>query len=227
LIGQTWIPVTNIYSLNSVLNGALVPHPVHRVVTAPDILFTAMDIPPADAAGSLSPFVGSRSINFNQANILPGLAGPGTIEPRVTITFNTEAPVFYNQSPFLTQPALPDLVYGSFDGTTNAPIVYPDGTSIMNLENQVLMQITTASLPIGTNGISYNGGAGFQLTGSGGSPPYTWTIINNALPPGLGLSTDGIISGTPVSAGTFDFTVQMTDIGARSVQQDLSITIHP
>src|ERR1035437_1011178 len=76
-------------------------------------------------------------------------------------------------------------------------------------------------------GVAYNGGAGFQLTGSGGSPPYTWDIVANALPPGLGLSSSGLISGRPTSAATFDFTVRMTDTGARPVQRDLAITIHP
>jgi hypothetical protein len=229
LIGQTWQTVTNNYTLHSVgANSSLIPHPVRRVVTTqPDILFTARDIPPNVTGGVISPIIYSRTFNFNQNNILPNLAGPGTIEPRVTITYNKEAPVFYNTSAFLTEPAVPYLVYGSFDGTTNPPVVYPSGTSLVNLENQVLMQVTSTSLPDGNVGVAYNGGAGFQLTGSGGSPPYTWDIVANALPPGLDLSSSGLISGRPTSAATFDFTVRMTDTGARPVQRDFAITIHP
>ena len=229
LIGQTWQTVTNNYTLRSVgANSSLIPHPVRRVVTTqPDILFTARDIPPNVVGGVISPIIYARTFNFNQANILPNLAGPGTIEPRVTITYNKEAPVFYNTSAFLTEPAVPYLVYGSFDGTTNPPVVYPSGTSLANLENQVLMQVISTSLPDGNVGVAYNGGAGFQLTGSGGSPPYTWDIVANALPPGLDLSSSGLISGTPTSPATFDFTVRMTDTGARPVQRDFAITIHP
>ena len=226
LIGGSWIAVSNNYTLKSVVGAAVIPRFVQRVITAPDILITAFDIPPFVVNGLITPQPYQRSEpNWNK-NLLPRLAGPGTIEPSVTISFNTEAPVYYNTSAFLTQPANPTVVYGSFDGTTNAPVVYPDGTSLANLENQILMQVTTTSLPDGTNGVVYNGG-GFQLTGSGGSPPYTWDLVGSALPPNLSLSSDGIISGTPVSAATFDFTVRMTDIGARSVQQDFSITIHP
>ncbi len=40
--------------------------------------------------------------------------------------------------------------------------------------------------------------------------PHTWSIINGSLPPGLFLSPTGIISGTPLMAGTFTFVVQVT-----------------
>jgi hypothetical protein len=144
------------------------------------------------------------------------------------VTLNKAGPTFENIDPFLDEvgKSTPLFLWGSFDGTTNPPVVYPSGTSIINLENQVLMQIITTSLPNGTNKVVYNG-AGFQLTRSGGSPPYTWDIVENALPPGLDLSSSGLISGTPTNAATFDFTVRMTDIGARPVQRDFAITIHP
>jgi hypothetical protein len=52
-----------------------------------------------------------------------------------------------------------------------------------------------------------------------------------ALPTGLSLqslSSTAVISGTPASnpAGTYDFTVQMNDSSARSVQMNYSITVH-
>ncbi|MEI2723837.1 MAG: putative Ig domain-containing protein [Verrucomicrobiota bacterium] len=47
------------------------------------------------------------------------------------------------------------------------------------------------------------------------------------LPAGLALSADGTLSGTPTTAGSFSFTVRLTDSAARSVTGDLSITISP
>jgi hypothetical protein len=67
--------------------------------------------------------------------------------------------------------------------------------------------ITTQSLPAATVGVPYSA----TLTATGGIPPYTWTVISGSLPPGLSLSSAGVISGTPTTAGTYNFTVQVID----------------
>ena len=38
-----------------------------------------------------------------------------------------------------------------------------------------------------------------QFTATGGMPPYRWTVVKGTLPPGLTLSTDGLLSGTVVA----------------------------
>ncbi|HJV67291.1 MAG TPA: putative Ig domain-containing protein [Geomonas sp.] len=68
-------------------------------------------------------------------------------------------------------------------------------------------EITTASLPAAAIGVSYNQ----TLSASGGTPPLTWAVLNGSLPPGLSLSTGGVISGTPTEAGSFTFTVIAVD----------------
>jgi hypothetical protein len=110
-----------------------------RVVTTPDFVFAAADLAAGPAAGLTVPWY-RRNLNFNQANIYPGLAGPGTIDPFTTITFDKVGPVYLNVGPsFLNGPNYGRFfIWGSFDGTTNDPVVYPNGTSIQNLENQVL-----------------------------------------------------------------------------------------
>jgi large repetitive protein len=50
------------------------------------------------------------------------------------------------------------------------------------------------------------------LSATGGLPPYTWTVVG-ALPVGLTLSSDGIVSGTPTQNGFFAFSVQVLDFG--------------
>jgi len=54
-------------------------------------------------------------------------------------------------------------------------------------------QITTTTLPLATIGQPYNS----TLAATGGTPPFTWTIIGNGPDPGLQLSASGVISGTP------------------------------
>jgi hypothetical protein len=79
--------------------------------------------------------------------------------------------------------------------------------------------IATTTLPGGYVGLSYSQ----TLQATGGSGSYSWSIASGSLPPGLSLS-GGIISGTPATAGTYTFTVQVTD-GATTATQSLTITI--
>jgi hypothetical protein len=66
---------------------------------------------------------------------------------------------------------------------------------------------------------------GQQLAAVGGSGGYTWVIAAGSLPSGLTLSPTGLISGTPVGAGTSSFHVRATDSGGRSATADLSIPV--
>ena len=51
--------------------------------------------------------------------------------------------------------------------------------------------------------------ANITLTATGGTAPYTWSATG--LPPGLSISTGGVISGTPTTAGTYNTTVTARD----------------
>jgi large repetitive protein len=84
------------------------------------------------------------------------------------------------------------------------------------------LTITTTSLPSGTTGVAYNA----TLMAAGGTPPYTWTLSGGTtLPPGLALSDNGVISGTPQAAGSYQFTVQVQDTLNNVATQPLTITI--
>ena len=54
------------------------------------------------------------------------------------------------------------------------------------------------------------------LTATGGVAPYKWTLTSGALPGGLSLGADGTVSGTPTAAGTFVFTIHVSDSGDSS-----------
>ena len=71
--------------------------------------------------------------------------------------------------------------------------------------------VTTSSLPNGTVGQGYS----VLLGASGGLTPYSWSLVEGALPNGLSLNGGtGGIAGTPSTAGTTSFTVQVTDAQA-------------
>lgn len=64
---------------------------------------------------------------------------------------------------------------------------------------------------------------------SGGKPTLAWTVTSGALPPGLKLSTSGVLSGTPSAAGDYHFSVTVTDAStpANSTTVQESITVAP
>jgi hypothetical protein len=76
------------------------------------------------------------------------------------------------------------------------------------------LQVTTDSLPEGTNGSFYNQ----TMQASGGQPPYSWSIPSySANPPAnLTLSPGGVLSGILATNGTFYFYVRVTDSAANT-----------
>ena len=83
--------------------------------------------------------------------------------------------------------------------------------------------ITTTQLPQGTLNMPYQA----ALNAKGGVPPYSWSILSGALPPGLTLIAGaGVISGTPTQSGTFSFTVQVSDRINERAHAALQITVN-
>lgn len=88
--------------------------------------------------------------------------------------------------------------------------------------------VLPCTLANGNNAVPYTQ----SFTFTGGVSPYTFTLLG-ALPPCLKLntsstSTAGTIVGTPCGAGTFNFTIQVTDSGgAPAVSQAFIITVAP
>jgi WD40 repeat protein len=93
---------------------------------------------------------------------------------------------------------------------------YGNGTILTGVEFFVSsIGITTLALPDGALGQPYSA----TLAAAGGTGNLTWTLSSGVLPPGLMLSANGAISGTPTAVGTFSFTVSVADSGS-PVQTD-------
>lgn len=54
---------------------------------------------------------------------------------------------------------------------------------------------------------------------------YTFSVVSGNLPPGLNLSTDGVISGIPTKAGTYTFKVKVTDSASNEAFKDFTLTV--
>ncbi|MCX6922416.1 MAG: putative Ig domain-containing protein, partial [Verrucomicrobia bacterium] len=89
--------------------------------------------------------------------------------------------------------------------------------------NPAALVVATATLPTATVGTAYNQ----NLAATGGVMPYTWSVVGGSLPTGLSCSTAGVISGTPTTNGTANFTVQAKDTLNTNATRALSITVNP
>jgi hypothetical protein len=137
IIGQFFIPFTNQFTDSFISNGVPAHQQLERVITRPDFLFSAADVNDGDPPVPL--VVSTSTSNWLASSALPGLAGPGIIQPQVKIAFMK--PAFRIQ----TSDAWPagtahveNFHWGSFDGSTNLPVVYPDGTPLGNTHQLTL-----------------------------------------------------------------------------------------
>jgi hypothetical protein len=84
------------------------------------------------------------------------------------------------------------------------------------------LTLTGGPQPLGEVGIPY----ATSLVATGGVTPYAWSIASGTLPAGLSISpTTGVISGTPTTQGTSNFTVQVQDATNAVATAAASITI--
>jgi hypothetical protein len=248
LVSTSWAPFTNTYTLTAVSNNRPFTQTYNRVLNRPDIIFSAQDLQLAPP-NLLSDFAFSRTPPFFIVTVVvtngSPLGGPGTIAPglnlganstNIQIILDKSGPIFTVEAPSFQIPIgvgntnIPDFQWASFDGTTNAPVVYPVNTDYQSLVNNIFLQITTpGSLPTGNFNQAYSA----PLSASGATPPpYTFAVISGSLPPGLNLVTAGgntSISGTPTATGIFDFSLSVTDTSAppRASSRNFAIEIDP
>jgi len=101
--------------------------------------------------------------------------------------------------------------YGGFQDAFVTKIVVPT------------IALSPATLPNGMLGTPYSQ----TITASGGTGPYTFAVTMGTLPPGLTLATNGTLSGTPTSAGSFTFVVTATDHGGDKGSRTYTLVVPP
>lgn len=92
----------------------------------------------------------------------------------------------------------------------------------------VVLPASGSTLEPGTVGQAYAQDFFF----SGGGNPYTWSLISGAFPPGLSLTTfsdprdaNDELAGTPTTAGTYTFTMKVSDYDGQQATQQFTLTI--
>jgi alpha-tubulin suppressor-like RCC1 family protein len=93
----------------------------------------------------------------------------------------------------------------------------------LNSSDTTTVHISSTSLAEGNQGVLYNQ----TLSASGGSGSYIWYLYSGTLPTGLTLnSTTGNIYGTPTQAGSYTFTIKVTDSLNNSLNDTTQYTVN-
>jgi len=123
-----FLPMTNQFTDAYITNGLLIQQQLARLVSKPDFLFSAKDFKDMLSRLDVSRTGTTNWINNAILNGNPSGAGPGVIQPPITITFNIAG----KQYEHVIDDYVPDefvydvtFLWGTFDGSTNAPLVYP------------------------------------------------------------------------------------------------------
>jgi hypothetical protein len=191
-----------------------------------------------------SPAKGAGEIGvFNPSFIS---VAPQTIGAPVgtTVQFGaTEADAFSNSAPacassgwtssspsIATIAASTGLATAVSVGTATITCTVGSITGTGTLVVEIAPNFTTPALPCvqpcplgaGIVGSAYS----YQLAASGGTAPYTFSLVSGTLPSGINFISSGLLSGTPSVAGTSTFTVQVCDsLSACSPTLQVSILI--
>jgi len=105
------------------------------------------------------------------------------------------------------------------DPTSKHTLTLTGATNVMVEFEIIPVVIITDDLPDGIVDIDYR-----EIIIFDSETPVTWSMVSGSLPEGLDFSDNGIISGIPVKAGTFTFTIKgQNNIGYSTKQ--LIITI--
>jgi hypothetical protein len=160
-----------------------------------------------DGTPTTSSFEYGTSPSFGHSTPAQAATGPQPSEVHATVSGLTPATTYYFR----------------LDATTSIGTTYGAQQSFTTPASP--LTIKTATLPNGRVGHAYL----THLTHSGGTGPYTWTIVRGSLPAGLVLDhTTGAVHGLPTKAGTAKLLVTLVDSAKPGVQvavRELTITI--
>lgn len=106
-------------------------------------------------------------------------------------------------------------------GTLARPTLSPSPSPVAG---HAPLTITDVALHSGEVGMAYTP---VTLAAIGGVAPYHWTVSVGALPAGLALTPEGVISGTPSANGFFPFSVQVFDADSDTAGLPKTIGIVP
>lgn len=221
------------------LPAGLALHPTTGVLigTPTTLGIRSFTVTATDADG----FVATRNYTVEIVTNIGNATLPGSLPPVTAGTYYSAsvaasggaAPLLYA----VTTGTLPagialDPNTGAVSGTTLVAGNYPITVTVTGADGR----INTASytLVVSAPTIAASGTLDPAVAGtpysdaigiSGGEGPYGVVLLSGALPTGLGIDNDGLVEGTPTVAGTFNFTVTITDDNGFTADILYSLTV--
>jgi hypothetical protein len=174
-------------------------------------------------------------ITVNPATLLTDVPPNVPYSQTISATGGT-APYTFAVPPSSLPPGLTLTSSGLLSGTTPATtgtwiftIIATDANGCTGFRAYTItinpcppLTILPATLPNAAVGSPYSQ----TIVGSGGTPPYTFSVTVGTLPAGLTLTSAGVLAGTPTTTGTSTFTIRGTDANKlASCFAELSYTI--
>ena len=192
---------------------------ISLTIAAPTLGFSPATLPAATPATAYSQQinVSGGTAPYNSFVVASGSLPPGLTLNATGLVSGT--PIAAGNYSFTVSASDSSTGSGPYSGTS--------GTIAVTVNAPTLTLLPT-SLPNPIRNTVYTQ----TLTAGGGVAPYTFSVSNGSLPPGLSLATGGTLSGTPTAEGTYNFTVQATDstggTGAPfSTLRTYSVTVNP
>ena len=143
------------------------------------------------------------------------------------VTLNTSTGVL-NGTP--TEAGLFTFTITVTDSSAPTPLTYSQHYTFTSEPPNIVVPLTLPQMTVGTY---YQ----YSLAATGGTAPYTYTLVSGNLPAGIYLNAGpaGLLSGTAITGGTYTFTIQTTDSSTAiapfnapfSVNTTYNITVGP
>jgi hypothetical protein len=183
------------------------------------------------------------AITVNPDPTLPGVPAGGTVGTAYTAALNPTGGTTPLTLSLTSGTLPPGLSFNATTGTiTGTPTTAGTYTFAVQLTDASVVPFTLstpetiviAAPAVTTLTLSGNPPAGTVNTAyattfaaTGGTAPYTFSLLSGALPAGLTLSPTGVVTGTPTTAGVAVFTLQATDGNGDKGTAVFSVTINP
>jgi len=144
------------YAAGYVTNGMVIEQTVKRVVSQPDIVFSAAETFQTDATSPMFLRTGTETwINNAAQNGNANAQGPGVITSPVKITFDKLGPQVLSGDPYPTA-VVRNQGWASFDQSTNPPVWYPQNSGQTNLTVRLNYYLGSGSVYTNFNNTLFN-----------------------------------------------------------------------